>query len=307
MNNLFLIESTNEAIIKTLIDDILKKNKFNKDELITYDMEEVNVSDAIVDLDTYGMFTNRKIVHIKNALFLTTETGEIEHNLEVFKKYLDNPNPDNILIISCSKMDGKKNICKLVKEKCTVLDTELNLKDYIKKNIEDYHMDNDTMNYLCEVTGNIERLLNELNKLKMYKMDKLITRDDIDKIVIKKIDDNIFHLIDAIIRKDKKKALTIYNEMINYGEEVFKILIALSNQIRLIYQVKVLKNMSDSEIMDILKIKNSKQVYVIRQKISSYKEEDLINYLTKLSIMDEELKLGKSIDTIVFPVFIASL
>ena len=95
--------------------------------------------------------------------------------------------------------------------------------------------------------------------------------------------------------------------MINYGEEVFKILISLSNQIRLIYQVKVLRNKPDSEIAEILNLKNPRQVYAIRQKISSYTKEELLDYLYKLALMDEDLKLGKSIDKIVFPVFIASL
>ena len=142
----------------------------------------------------------------------------------------------------------------------------------------------------------------------LYKLDsKEITRNDIDLIVVKKVDDNIFDLIDAIIKKNKKKSLTIYNEMINYGEEVFKILISLSNQIRLIYQVKVLRNKPDSEIAEILNLKNPRQVYAIRQKISSYTKEELLDYLYKLALMDEDLKLGKSIDKIVFPVFIASL
>jgi DNA polymerase III delta subunit len=95
--------------------------------------------------------------------------------------------------------------------------------------------------------------------------------------------------------------------MINYGEDIFKIFVSLSNQIRLIYQVKSLKNLTNEEIADKLKLKNVKQVVALRYKIDKYTSSELISYLHKLSIMDEELKLGKSIDTIVFPTFIASL
>ena len=135
----------------------------------------------------------------------------------------------------------------------------------------------------------------------------IITKKDIDLIVIKKIDSNIFDLIDAIISKNKDKSLKIYNEMINYGEDIFKIFVSLSNQIRLIYQVKTLKDLSNEEIADKLKLKNVKQVAALRYKIDKYTSNELVNYLHKLSIMDEELKLGKSIDIIVFPTFIASL
>ena len=95
--------------------------------------------------------------------------------------------------------------------------------------------------------------------------------------------------------------------MVNYGEDIFKIFVSLSNQIRLIYQGKVLKNLTNEEIASKLNLKNIKQVSALRYKIDKYTSNELVEYLHKLSIMDEELKLGKSIDNIVFPTFIASL
>ena len=172
-----------------------------------------------------------------------------------------------------------------------------------------YKISTGTINYLLENTGNeVERITNEVNKLlELKKEEKEITNKDIDLVVIKKIDNNIFDLIDSIISKNKQKSLTIYENMVNYGEDVFRILIALSNQIRLIYQVKVLRNLSNDEIAKKLNLKNPKQVMAIRYKIDKYNEKDLLDYLYKLSLMDEEFKTGKAIDKIAFPVFIASL
>ena len=309
MNNLYLIESNNHKAITLEIEKLAKKNNFNLDEILRYDLSETNISDVINDLDTYGFFGERKVIYANDAFFLTTSKGEIEHNIDSFIKYINNPSPDNILIISCSKLDGKKNICKLVKEKFNCITINNDPKDFIKKKTKDYKITYDTINYLIYSVGeDLDRINNELDKLMLYKTDtKEITRNDIDLIVVKKVDDNIFDLIDAIIKKNKKKSLNIYNEMVNYGEEVFKILISLSNQIRLIYQVKVLRNYHDNDIADILNLKNPRQVYAIRQKISSYTKEELLDYLYKLSLMDEDLKMGKSIDKIIFPVFIASL
>ena len=292
MNNLYLIESNNHKAITLEIEKLAKKNNFNLDEILRY-----------------GFFGERKVIYANDAFFLTTSKGEIEHNIDSFIKYINNPSPDNILIISCSKLDGKKNICKLVKEKFNCITINNDPKDFIKKKTKDYKITYDTINYLIYSVGeDLDRINNELDKLMLYKTDtKEITRNDIDLIVVKKVDDNIFDLIDAIIKKNKKKSLNIYNEMVNYGEEVFKILISLSNQIRLIYQVKVLRNYHDNDIADILNLKNPRQVYAIRQKISSYTKEELLDYLYKLSLMDEDLKMGKSIDKIIFPVFIASL
>ena len=228
-------------------------------------------------------------------------------NMYILKKYIENPNKDNVLIISCNKLDNKKNIVKLVKDKMMVIETEVDLNKYIKDYCKNTKISLDTIKYLIETTGtDINRINNELDKLLMYSNNE-ITKSDIDDVVIKKIDTNIFLLIDAIISKDKKKSLTIYHEMINYGEDIFKIMISLANQIRLIYSVKVLENFANDEITSILNLKNPKQVVALRYKIKNYSRKDLLNYLHRLSLLDEDLKLGKCIDEIAFPTFIMSL
>jgi len=308
MNNLYFIESDNHIILDKYVKEILKDNKIIEEELIRYDLEEVNISDVIMELNTYGLFTSRKIVFANNATFLTTDKSDINHDVDEFIKYVNNPS-DNILILSCRKLDGKKNVSKLVKEKFKIIDVNINYQDYVKEKTKGYKFSSsDIIYFLSLTTEDIDRINNELDKLLMYKLnDKVITKQDIDLIVVKKIDDNIFDLIEAIIKKDKKRSLIIYNDIVSYGEEIFKILISLSNQIRLLLQVKILSNLDDLDIADKLNLKNPKQLYFLRQKILNYKKSELVDYLYKLSIMDEELKLGKSLPEVVFPVFIASL
>ena len=304
MHNLYLILGDSDEEINFKLHELLK-DKY--DNLITYDMEEINISNVIEELDTYSFWNLEKIVHAKNANFLSSEKQSIEHDIDLLEKYLNNPNPANILILSCHKLDSKKNIVKLVKEVCEVLDSNIDLNIYIKNKCNNIKISNENISYLLSCTGNdLSRINNELDKLIQFS-DKEITKNDIDLVVIKKIDGNIFDLIDAIIKKDKKRSLNIYNNIINYGEDFYKIFIALSNQIRLIYQVKVLKNLTNDEIASNLNLKNPKQVMAIRYKINNYTETELINYLHKLSIIDEELKLGKCLEEMIFPIFIANL
>ncbi len=309
MNNLYFIETDNLEILNIKLEEIINKNKLDINNLITYDMEESNISDAIIDLDTYSLFNERKIVLCKNSVFLSSGKTEIDHDISLLEKYLNNPNPNNILIFSVSKSDGKKNIVKLVKDKCEIIDVNIDIVKYIKDYTKGYKIADDVIRYLIINTlEDVTRITNELDKLMALKYEeKEITKNDIDMVVIKKIDSNIFELIDAIISKNKNKSLLIYNEMINYGEDIFKIFVSLSNQIRLIYQVKVLKNLTNEEIATKLNLKNIKQVSAIRFKIDKYTSNELVDYLHKLSIIDEELKLGKCVDNIVFPTFIASL
>ena len=128
MNNLYLIIGENDTIINLKLKEILKDNYNN---LVTYDMEISNISDAIMDLDTYGFFNEKKYVYAKNAKFLSSEKTDINHDIDMLKKYLENPNQDNVLIISCNKLDSKKNIVKLVKDKMKIIETEIDLTKYI--------------------------------------------------------------------------------------------------------------------------------------------------------------------------------
>ena len=309
MNNLYFIESNNYDLIRIKINEILTKHNLSQDNLIIYDMEETNISEAIINLDTCNLFDDVKAVLCNNSTFLTSNKCEINHNINLLEKYLNNPHNENILIITAYKLDNKKKIAKLIKEKCQIIDTNIDLAKFVKEKTYGYKIDDTTIRYfLTNIDNNLSNAINELDKLMMFKEStKEITKNDIDLITIKKIECNIYELIDAIICKNKKKSLIIYNEMINYGEDVFKILIALANQIRLIYQVKVLKDLSDDEICSKLNLKNGRQVVALRYKINNYASNDLIDYLHKLSIIDEELKTGKSIDKIIFPVFIANL
>ncbi len=84
-------------------------------------------------------------------------------------------------------------------------------------------------------------------------------------------------------------------------------MIKLANKKRLLLQVKIQEKENDNDIAEKLHLKNPKQLYFLRREMSMYSKKELADYLEKLAIMDEELKLGKSIDKIVFPVFIATL
>ena len=309
MNNLYFIESDNHIILNKFLEDIVKDNKFNLDEVIKFDLSERNISEVITELDTYSLFSTRKIVFAYDCVFLSPDKSEIDHDIDAFTKYINNPKEDSVLILACRKLDGKKNIAKLVKEKFKIVEPTIDFNDYVKNKTKGYKISNSDIAYfLTCMNEDIDRINNELDKLMMLKFDdKEITKSDIDLIVIKKIDDNIFDLIEAIIKKDKKRSLEIYNGIVNYGEEVFKIMISLANQIRLLLQVKILENESDLDIANKLHLKNPKQLYFIRKKMAGYTKKELTDYLLKLAIMDEELKLGKAIDKIVFPVFIATL
>lgn len=309
--NTYIIESTDFVVINSRINDILKKSKLTSDMIIKYDLIETPISVAIEDLDTYNFLSSNKVVICDNAYFLTGSKpkGAVVHNEEQLEHYLKNPSSDNILILICDKLDSRKKIVKLVDKKF-ILGGEVIIDDLVKERLDDYKMDFKTIKYLINYCDNDnERILNELEKLKCYKLnEKEINVDDIDEVVIKLSGDNIFDLIDAIVSKNKSKAYSITQELINKGEDISKIIIMISDQFRLMYQVKSLlkDGLSKEEIASKLKV-HPYRVKLAQEKGYNYSSKTLLINLDYFYDLDYMIKSGNNNPKLVFELFLANL
>ena len=107
MQNNYLLESESTVLIKDCIDKIIKKNGFDDATISSYDLEEVLIDNALEDIDTYSFLSSKKVIIIKN-LFLEKDDKKIQHLL----KYIDNPNKDNLLIITTDKIDSRLVLSK---------------------------------------------------------------------------------------------------------------------------------------------------------------------------------------------------
>lgn len=312
MKTIYLIQSSDYISIKESINTILKDNNLNEDNLIKYDLNEVSLDRVLEDLDTYSFLVDRKVVVCDNVSFLTTSKSKSEasDDIDKFTKYINNPSLDNILIIICGNLDGKKNIVKLLKEKAEVIESDVSINKIIKNRLSGFKMEDYVVNYFIEYCGNDnEKILNELDKLMCYKMDdKTITYDDIDSIVLKSFNDNVFSLIDAIMSRNRKKAINLYQELLKNGEDVNKILSLLCDQFRMIYNGKILLkeyNNNYKEVSDVLGI----HPYRFQKSIEgsySYSNSDVLKYLSLLDDIEIGIKTGKNTIS-AFEVFIYSL
>ncbi len=309
--NTYIIESSDYVVINTKIDDILKKNRLTSDMIIKYDLIETPISTAIEDLDTYNFLSSNKVVVCDNAYFLASNRpkGSVVHNEELLEKYLKNPSSENILIMICDKIDTRKKLVKLV-DKNNILGGEIVIDDLIKSHLDDYKMDYKTIKYLIDYCDNDnERILNELEKLKCYKLeDKTITMEDINNIVIKLTGDNIFSLIDSIVLKNRSKAYLITQELLDKGEDINKIIVMVSDQFRLMYQVKLLlkEGYNKDTIATKLKV-HPYRVKLAMEKGYNYSSKVLLTNLDYFFNLDYMIKTGNNNPKLVFELFLANL
>ena len=104
MNN-YYIETDNTFSLNKKIEEIINNNNFNEASKSIYSLDETPLENALEDLDTYSFLTSKKVIVIKNIDYLNKD-DQIEEK-EHLIKYLNNPNEDNLLIITANKLDKK--------------------------------------------------------------------------------------------------------------------------------------------------------------------------------------------------------
>lgn len=317
MDNLYLIYGIEDYIIDEAIKKIITDNNIIDDNIIKYNLDEVNVSLALEEASTVSMFDSKKLVICEGCTFLTGENKkEINHDIDSLTKYINNPFTDVFLVfvVRKEKLDDRKKIVKELKKNSTVIEAQkkenYNLNnyiiDYVNKN--GYNMSKNACIKLIERAGsNLSNLISECDKIFLYKDDeKNITEEDIENLVFKNIEDNIFELTNAVMNKDKKKIINIYKDLILMGEEEIKLIVMLANQFRMILQVKLMvKNGYKERDMATIIKEHPYRVKLAMQ--SNFKINELENYLIKLEELDYSIKSGKLDKSFGFEMFLLNI
>lgn len=132
----------------------------------------------------------------------------------------------------------------------------------------------------------------EVNKLCLYSQH--ITRETIDIMVAKQVEENVFELTKAILNKETGKSIQIYKDLMMNNEEPIKLIVLIANSLRLLYQVKLLdrKGYNDQEIAKMLSL-NPYRLKYVRQDGKDYDIQELLQKLDELSQLDVNIKTGK--------------
>lgn len=282
-------------LLKRKIDDLIKESSINN--IINYDYDEYNIIDILSEVNYVDLFNDKKLIIVSNFSFKKMK----EKDEKEFIKYIDNMN-DNVIVFKCidNSLDERKTITKKLREKCKV--EEIKKMDYkqLHEYITNMFTKNNkkiTYNQVKEILNRCEYnddfAINETEKLLLYKLgEEIITDEDIEKVVSKNSEKEIFTLSDAVMKKNIKQIYESYNILIKSNIDPVVIIDSLERQFRTLYQVKVLsKTMSEKDIVRKLKI----NAYVVKkayENINNYKEEEIINNLYELSNLDIDIKIN---------------
>lgn len=317
MSNVYLIYGNEPFLIDKELTKIIEKTNVISDNIIRYNLEEVNVSAALEEASTVSMFDSEKVVICDGCTFLTGENKkEINHDIDSLSKYINNPFSDVylIFIVQKEKLDERKKIVKELKKLSTVIECQkkesYNLNNYLENYFKDkeFKISKDAINLMISKAGlNLANLINEADKLMIYKIDeKEITKDDVDCLVRKNIEDDIFSLTNAIMKKDRKNIIKIYKDLLLMGEEPIKLIVLVANQLRLIFQVKLMVKNGYKE-RDMASIIGEHPYRVKLAIASSFTTNELKKYLCALHDLDVNIKTGKIDKNFGFEMFLLNI
>ncbi len=298
---LFLLESSLKKI-KNLFGECIKGINY-----ITID--ETNCNQLISDLETPSFGYPKKLIIARNTGLLKKEGKRKNAELSKLKEKIVNYLNENIetlkqsviLVFVEEEADSKQKLYATIDKLGVVCQFAYQKPLQIEKRLKaicnayKVQIDDSNLRYFIECCGtNMQELINEIRKLIEYVGENgKIQKDDIDKLVIKKLESVIFDLTDALGKKNIDKALEVLKNLIYAKEPLQKILITLYNHFKKLYFVK-LSIKYNQDIIGSLNLKPNQTFLVNKYKTQAnyFKEEELKEILQQLRDLDYEYKNG---------------
>lgn len=312
---LYLIQETVSLLKKAVVEEAAKDFNFS-----VYDLEEESIERAIEDAETFPFMGDKRLVIAKNPSFLSTEKkkDKIDHPLGHFETYIKTPAPYTVFIVYApyEKLDERKKITKLLKkEACMVEVKELNGSELTEFTLNLVAAENKSMQpeaaeqLLILTSGNLSAIAQEVKKLCTYKTNEgVITLTDVNKLVARNLEQNIFELVNKIVSKQRKEALQIFYDLIKQKEEPIKMLALIINQFRLIHHVKYFQTQGygQKQIASNIKI-HPFRVKLALDQARLFSEKELKEISKALAEMDYEMKSGKRDKQLILELFLLNV
>lgn len=306
LGNFVVIHGNKKDEIK-ISEDIIKNIVVNFRELNIIEIggNNINIDNIKNACETVPMIDTNKVVYIKTPSFLTESVDIIGKNLlkEILEYSKDIPEYTILLIIHSDIIEKSNPILKLASNIGTLVEykipsygRELTLwiEEFLK--LHGKNINKSEAFYLSsELSTSIDFLEGELQKLISYVGEKdYIEKSDIDMIVYKTPESNIFKMADYMFNKNAKGAIEILDTLVLQGEQYSKILFMIIRQFRIFYAIKIMltEGINQKEIMKELKIQDF--AYRKMEKVLSKWEEKKIKLVLEDALnTDYNIKSGQ--------------
>jgi len=292
INPVYIFTGDQSHLIDKALNELKIKALGTQDEMnyIVFHGEATSGEEILEDASTAPMFSSKKIVVVRNADKLKAK------ELSKLEPYFESPSPSAsiVLIFSDGKAPkikskeaqkfnftiGKDNTASLVRDEAQKLGLTIS--------------PGAAQTLISLVGEDLKELHNEVIKLSLYRSEgKTIEIEDIEKHTRKAKFGDVFALINAISKKNKREAQKALLDLEKQGEEPLSVLSRLIWRFRLIWKAKELtdRNTPKADITKELKMSPG-AFYYLSQDLKKYSYQDINRIMKLLLECDKKLKMS---------------
>jgi DNA polymerase III delta subunit len=310
-------------MVKAALRKVLGDSTASMDELsyVTLDMGASSFLDLSNECESLSIGAAKKIVVAENCVFLAktrtkikTVAGDDDKPLLAFFESPD-PSVDLYLLVYSDSVDEKGPYYQAllrggVKVSPVAEFSPQQWKDFIPKYFEKRGspIESSAIGELMDrIRGDYSLFLSEAQKLLAYENGSSVTLEDVRLLVSSPLEDDAFHLSNALTKGDIKTALSIYRDLRTQSVDPISLIRLLGNQFRFMNEVAYLKsqNANASGIAATLKC-SSYRVSVTLDNLRKIHDGSLNNALDGLYQCESSVMGGRMDQDLAFSLFLAN-
>lgn len=276
-----------------------KKSDPSGINLVILDMNKAGFADFSKAVTAMPFMTKSRLIIAKNLL----SQGNASLQEKILEMITDKKIPDESVVVfyENDKVDKRKKLFKVLDKLKNSHNfaklPEFKLNKWIEAEVKSLQgeIEKAAINKLITYVGNdLWQMYNEIQKLVLYKSGKPITATDVEVLVKAKVDEEIFHLVDALGQSNMKQALKLLHDNFEQGKNEQYLLSMISFQFRNLAQVKPL--LDRGENIDSIQRELKMHPFVVKKvagqanRFSQNKIKKIYNMLVKT---DLAMKTGK--------------
>nr|WP_154957805.1 DNA polymerase III subunit delta [Paenibacillus xylanexedens] len=272
--------------------------------VIPYDLSETPIEVVVEEAETVPFLVPRKLIIVRDtSLFTAGKESKIEHQVDRLITYMDHPADYSTIVFLAQgdKLDERKKLVKAAKKQAVVLAfaplSGEELIQWIVKLAKQREVTFETgaADTLISYAGTgLQGLSAEVDKLCLFAGNGgTIRRADIESLVARSTEQNVFALVEELANLRLEKALALFYELLKQREEPIKIAALIARQFRIMIQVKELgqQSYSQQQIASQLGL-HPYAIKIAGEQARKFDADRLRKILSHLSELDYQMKTG---------------
>lgn len=255
----------------------------------------IDVKELISLADTMPFFAEKRLI-------LAEDSGFFKGVSEELLSYLPQIPETTCMIFVESDVDKRSKMYKKVKELGCVCEMERQDGAQLARWAgtilarEGKRITGNTMELFLNMTGDdMENIRMELEKLISFTLGReVITAEDVEAICTVRVTNKIFDMVTAIVNRQTRKAMDLYEDLLTLKEPPMRILFLIARQFNQLLQAKELmgKGMDKGGIASRLKIPPFAAGKLMPQA-RTFSREQILSYVNLCVETEEAVKTGK--------------